>query len=420
MDNRRFAWIAGGGCLLLVLLLGGLVALLIAAPIAFFDGQIRDMFNPGASPVSREASASTNIAVQDPIPTLTLPPSSESGAQDAGLQGTSLEALYEQVNAGVVSIQVVTTSQGLTGAGAGSGFIIDEQGHIVTNYHVVQNADEVTVIFFDGTQAIAEVVGQDPDSDLAVVRVDSLPENTHPLPIGDSDAVRPGQWVVAIGNPFGLASSMTAGIVSATGRTIPAVEVPYNIPQAIQTDAAINPGNSGGPLLNLRGEVIGVNAQIRTGSGIAANAGVGFAIPSNIVRRVVPVLVAEGEFQWPWLGISGGSVSLAIAEQNNLEAQQGAYIVEVIAGGPAADAGLRGAREIVSVNGIAVPVGGDVIVEVAGEPIETFDELLTIVANHDPGDVLPLTVLRDGERLSVEVQLEPRPENLGTEEQTFP
>ena len=420
MDNRRFAWIAGGGCLLLVLLLGGLVALLIAAPIAFFDGQIRDMFNPGASPVSREASASTNIAVQDPIPTLTLPPSSESGAQDAGLQGTSLEALYEQVNAGVVSIQVVTTSQGLTGAGAGSGFIIDEQGHIVTNYHVVQNADEVTVIFFDGTQAIAEVVGQDPDSDLAVVRVDGLPENTHPLPLGDSDAVRPGQWVVAIGNPFGLASSMTAGIVSATGRTIPAVEVPYNIPQAIQTDAAINPGNSGGPLLNLRGEVIGVNAQIHTGSGIAANAGVGFAIPSNIVRRVIPVLVVEGEFQWPWLGISGGSVSLAIAEQNNLETQQGAYIVEVIAGGPAADAGLRGAREIVSVNGIAVPVGGDVIVEVAGEPIETFDELLTIVANHDPGDVLPLTVLRDGERLSVEVQLEPRPENLGTEEQTFP
>ncbi|NLH07091.1 MAG: PDZ domain-containing protein [Chloroflexi bacterium] len=420
MDNRRFAWIAGGGCLLLVLLLGGLVALLIAAPIAFFDGQIRDMFNPGASPVSREASASTNIAVQDPIPTLTLPPSSESGAQDAGLQGTSLEALYEQVNAGVVSIQVVTTSQGLTGAGAGSGFIIDEQGHIVTNYHVVQNADEVTVIFFDGTQAIAEVVGQDPDSDLAVVRVDGLPENTHPLPLGDSDAVRPGQWVVAIGNPFGLASSMTAGIVSATGRTIPAVEVPYNIPQAIQTDAAINPGNSGGPLLNLRGEVIGVPAQIRPGSGIAANAGVGFAIPSNIVRRVIPVLVVEGEFQWPWLGISGGSVSLAIAEQNNLETQQGAYIVEVIAGGPAADAGLRGAREIVSVNGIAVPVGGDVIVEVAGEPIETFDELLTIVANHDPGDVLPLTVLRDGERLSVEVQLEPRPENLGTEEQTFP
>ena len=196
----------------------------------------------------------------------------------------------------------------------------------------------------------------------------------------------------------GLASSMTIGIVSATGRTIPSGATPYSIPQAIQTDAAINPGNSGGPLVNLRGEVIGVNAQIRTDSGIAANAGVGFAIPSNIVSRVVPVLIEEGSFEWAWLGVSGQDVTLSMAEALGLEVQRGAYIVSVVEGGPAARAGLRGGEALTFDSGFQEAVHGDVIIEANGEPIESFDEIVTIVANSSPGDTLDLVVLRDGER----------------------
>src|SRR5690606_1141138 len=191
----------------------------------------------------------------------------------------------------------------------------------------------------------------------------------------------------------------------------------YSIPQVIQTDAAINPGNSGGPLLNLRGEVIGVNAQIRT-SGQAANSGVGFAIPSNIVRRVVPVLIETGSFQWSWLGISGTSVSLLIAQANELPSQQGAYIDTVVPGGPAADAGLRGSRGEAAVDGIPVPVGGDVVTAINDTPIANFDELLVAVSSHAAGDVLTLTIVRDGETQQVDVTLEPRPENVDTT--TFP
>jgi 2-alkenal reductase len=189
---------------------------------------------------------------------------------------SGLASLYEDVNPGVVNIQVYVERAGMTGAGAGSGFILDEDGHIVTNHHVVADANPVTVIFYDGTEVQAEIVGTDGDSDLAVVRVDELPEGVHPLPLGASSAVSPGDWVIAIGNPFSLGSSMTLGIVSAVGRTIPTAETRFSIPSAIQTDAAINPGNSGGPLLTTNGQVVGVNAQIESTTG--TNSGVGFTI----------------------------------------------------------------------------------------------------------------------------------------------
>jgi len=318
-----------------------------------------------------------------------------------------LAALYERLSPGVVNIQVLAVRDGAAGQGAGSGFILDDKGHIVTNNHVVAGAVRVTVLFYNGLEVEAEVVGTDPDSDLAVIRVSSLAQGTHPLPLGDSDQVAAGEWVVAIGNPFGLGGSMTLGIVSAVGRMIPSGATPFNIPQAIQTDAAINPGNSGGPLLNLKGEVIGVNAQIASGGG-QANAGVGFAIPANVVGRVAPALIERGSFEWPWLGIQGGDVNLRVMEANGLDSQQGGYVHYVDPDGPAAEAGLEGSSETREVDGFDMPVGGDVVVAVDGQSIADFSDLLAQVAARDVGDEIELTVLRDGRRRRIAVVLVPR------------
>jgi 2-alkenal reductase len=296
----------------------------------------------------------------------------------------------------------------MTGQGAGSGFILDEDGHIVTNNHVVAQATLVTVIFYDGYETRAEVVGTDVDSDLAVVRAEDVPEEVRPLRLADSDALRPGDWVVAIGNPFSLGGSMSLGIVSAVGRTLPTAETPFSIPQAVQTDAAINPGNSGGPLLNLDGQVVGVNAQIASGSG--TNSGVGFAIPSDVVRLVTPALIENGSYVWPWLGVTGGPVNLLVQQANVLDAQEGAYIATIVEDSPAARAGLRGASGEQSVLGQSVPVGGDVVVEVDGQPIRDFTDLLTYVAFKQPGDTITLTILRDGNRQQVALELAARPE----------
>ncbi|OGO20441.1 MAG: hypothetical protein A2Z14_00865 [Chloroflexi bacterium RBG_16_48_8] len=200
---------------------------------------------------------------------------------------------------------------------------------------------------------------------------------------------------------------MTVGIVSAVGRMLPTGVTAFSIPQAIQTDAAINPGNSGGPLLNLRGEIIGVNAQIAA-SGTGTNSGVGFAIPSNIVRLVVPVLIERGEYQWPWLGVEGTDVTLSLAIANELDSQGGAYINGVVDGGPAASAGLRGSVGTELVEGLAVPVGGDVVIEADGKPINFFSDLLVAVAFKNPGDTIELTIIRDGVRQQIGVELAPR------------
>lgn len=291
----------------------------------------------------------------------------------------------------------------------GSGFIIDEQGHIVTNNHVVAGAQQVTVIYHNGIEASAEVVGTDEDSDLAVIRVDpaTFPEDVGPLPLADSDQVVPGEWVVAIGNPFGLGGSLTLGIVSATGRLIPSGATTFAIPQAIQTDAAINPGNSGGPLLNLDGEVIGVNAQIATGGG-AANSGVGFAIPSNVVRRVAPSLIETGRYVWPWMGVEGTSVNLIIQQANDLETQQGAYVNRVVSGSPADQAGLQGSTGQTSIGGVPVPTGGDVVIAANGQQIRDFADLLVSTAFGSPGDEVELTIIRDGQQITETVTLAAR------------
>jgi len=330
-----------------------------------------------------------------------------------GLENVSsdyLSQLYHDVSPGVVSVFVLVNDSGRSSQAAGSGFLFDASGNIVTNNHVVENASLVVVIFQDGSEARARVVGTDPYSDLAVVQVDELPNAAQPLPLGDSTSVTTGDWVVAIGNPFGLNSSMSMGIVSAIGRTIPSGATPFSIPMAIQTDAAINPGNSGGPLLNLNGQVIGVNAQIAS-NGAQANAGVGFSIPAEIVRRVVPTLIQVGTFQWPWLGVEGTSVDLFIAQANNLSVERGAYIVRTISGGPAEQAGLQGGTDIVNVDGLDIPTGGDVIIEADGAPVTEYADLQALVAMKDPGTALELTVLRDGERQEITVTLAPRPGN---------
>jgi S1-C subfamily serine protease len=353
-------------------------------------------FNPTQSGSTVEATAikvtPTFDTAQETIPTFTPQPAQAqpAGAPD-GLQ--SLVQKYEQLNPGVVNIKVVVQRGGQTGEAAGSGFIIDNQGHIVTNNHVVQGAVEVVVVYYDGFEVQADIVGTDADSDLAVLHVNQLTDGAHPLELGNSDNVQVGEWVIAIGNPFGLGSSMTTGIVSAVGRTIQSGVTPFSIPQAIQTDAAINPGNSGGPLIDLNGNVIGVNAQIATG-GTQANAGVGFAIPVNVVRRVAPVLIAQGVYQWPYLGIEGGSIGLLLQQAQNLPTQRGAIIGAVTAGGPADQAGIQ---------------PGDIIVEANGKPVNNIDDLLVQIASSEPGDQLNLTILRNGQRQQVSATLIARP-----------
>lgn len=293
--------------------------------------------------------------------------------------------------------------------GQGSGFVIDKEGHIVTNNHVVQDAVEVEVTFFDGLTARAEVVGTDPDSDVAVIQVDINPTLLHPIELADSDEVFVGQRAIALGNPFGQTWTLTAGIVSAVGRTIQSSASQFSIPEVIQTDAAINPGNSGGPLLDSEGRVIGVNTMILSESG--SSSGVGFAVPINIVRQVVPTLIAGEDYAYPFLGISGTNLSLEVIEAMGLDVtQRGALVVEVLPDGPAAAAGLRGAANTAVPNSQEIPTGGDIIVGFEGKEVSTMDDLITyLVDEYRPDDVVTLTILRDGAEMDVEVTLGTRP-----------
>ena len=349
---------------------------------------------------------------------------------------TQLAELYDQVNPAVVSVQVVLPANS-AGSGIpqmpgfqfgfpqthpeqpqhsyaqGSGFVYDDEGHIVTNYHVAGQAEQITVIFWNELSATAELIGGDPDSDLAIIQVEGLPDGVQPLALGDSDALRVGQTVAAIGNPFGLEGTMTTGIVSGLGRTMPsqastAEGAHFSIPDVIQTDAAINPGNSGGPLLNLAGEVIGVNTAMESQTG--QSAGVGFAVPSNIVGRVVPVLIAEGRYPHAWLGIAGMDLRPEIREAMDLDpAQSGALVITVTADSPADEAGLRGGDIEIAVMGQPVQVGGDIIVSIDGQDVNGFDDLLSYVTAAEVGQRITLGVLRNGELTTLDITLAERP-----------
>jgi 2-alkenal reductase len=348
------------------------------------------------------------IEIDDPSQT-TLPP--VSVPQELLDEQDILVNLYSRVNPSVVNIsiygkqgdQVFPLSQG-------SGFLYDNEGHIVTNAHVVSGADQVDVTFSEGTIQPARIVGQDPHSDLAVIKVDQVPGDLLPLVLGKMDQLAVGQSVVAIGNPFGLDGTLTLGVISALGRTIPAL-TPFSIPESIQTDAAINPGNSGGPLLNLDGEVIGVNAQIETDGTSRSNSGIGFAIPVRILERVIPELIEQGKFEWSWMGVQGGDVFPVLAEAMGLENTRGAYIAAVAPGGPAEKAGLIGANQESVKDGRLVVIGGDIITGINDQEVRSFDDLLIYIANQsNPGDEVVLTVLRNGLPLEILLTLESRPE----------
>ncbi|MCB0208078.1 MAG: trypsin-like peptidase domain-containing protein [Anaerolineae bacterium] len=343
---------------------------------------------------------------------------------EADAEELLLVNIYERVNPSVVNILVTVEGQE-TGSfpnnlfpnqGQGSGFIFDKDGHIVTNNHVVEDAERVDVTFADGATVEAEIVGTDPDSDLAVLKVNTTAESLRPVQWGDSDVIKVGQRAIAIGNPFGLDGTLTSGIVSALGRSLPTENGAFRIPEIIQTDAAINPGNSGGPLLNSEGHVIGVNTAIvprqdRLG-GERSFLGVGFAVPANLVKRVVPSLIENGTYDHPWIGFSGNTVTPEIAEAMELSQVSGALVVEVLSGSPADDAGLRsGTREIVFDNGLDTTIGGDVIIGIEDEEVHNFDDLISFLSRRGTvGDTVTLTIIRDGEEQQVELTLGPRPE----------
>jgi serine protease Do len=372
-----------------------------------------------------------------PLPAQPVVPSGAAGDLLEAYQGT-LENIYTTVSPSVVNIQVVeqvaasnSDSNSFPGfpffnlpqgqgqqpqqqfqSALGSGFVWDQNGHIVTNNHVVSGADKIEVTFSDGTTVPATLVGADPDSDLAVLKVDVSADKLHPVQMADSKSIQVGQLAIAIGNPFGLEGSMTTGIVSAVGRSLLADETSaqsYTIPDIIQTDAPINPGNSGGILINAQGQVLGVTSAIE--SPVRANSGVGFAIPSAIVNNVVPALIKDGKYVHSWLGISGTSLTPDLAKAMDLDlSQRGALVEEVLPNSPAEKAGLHASNNQATIDGQVVNVGGDVITAIDNQPVLQMDDLIAYLAGNTKVDQkVNLTILRDGKQQNVDVTLAARP-----------
>lgn len=321
----------------------------------------------------------------------------------------SLVEIFDRSEFGVVSITVTKTSNLGDSNSAGSGFVFDKEGHIITNNHVVKDTKKIDVTFIDGRSYRAEVIGTDQYADIAVIKIDVNSEKLSPLTLGDSSSLKVGEQIAAIGNPFGLSGSMTSGIVSQLGRLLP-TGVGFSIPDVIQTDTAINPGNSGGPLLNMKGEVVGINTAIYSNDG--SFSGVGFSIPSNVVLKIMPALIKNGEFQHPWVGISSANITPDLAEILNLEDAKGVLIMTVVKDSPANKAGLRGSSETATANEIEYTVGGDVILSVDRKEVRKIDDILThLQREKNVGDKLNLEILRDGKTIDVALTLEGRPES---------
>lgn len=393
-----------------------------------------DLSPTQVAPNQPAASAPTQTS---PLPVQPAGPSGDATDLLAAYQGT-LENIYNTVSPSVVNIQVVeqvaasgSDSNSIPGfpffglpqgqdqqpqqqfqSALGSGFVWDQQGHIVTNNHVVNGATKIQVTFSDGTTVPATLVGADPDSDLAVLKVDVSADKLHPVQMADSKSIQVGQMAIAIGNPFGLEGSMTTGIISALGRTLPANETSaqsYTIPDIIQTDAPINPGNSGGILIDVQGQVLGVTSAIE--SPVRANAGVGFAIPSAIVKNVVPALIKDGKYVHSWLGISGTSLTPDLAKAMNLDVtQRGALVEEVMPNSPAEKAGLQGSNQQTTIDGQTVNVGGDVITTIDNQKVLQMDDLIAYLAGSTKVDQkVALSILRDGKQQNLDVTLAARP-----------
>jgi S1-C subfamily serine protease len=319
----------------------------------------------------------------------------------------TLVELFEKSEEGVVKIQVERDGQNR--GSQGSGFVYDNLGHIITNAHVVDGATKATVTFLDGSQYDAEIIGKDKFTDIAVIKVNEKPRLLHPLQIGDSSQLRVGEQVAAIGNPFGLSGSMTSGIVSQMGRLLPSQDSGFSIPDVIQTDAAINPGNSGGPLLNLRGEVVGINTAIQSSSGEFS--GVGFAIPSNTAIKIVPSLIEDGEYHHPWIGISGRDIDPDLARVLELKDAKGFLIITVVDGSPADKAGLKGMTATQVIDGKEYPADGDIIISVDDKEVRKISDILIhLQREKSVGDTMVLGVVRDGEFMHKFLTLVERPD----------
>lgn len=389
-----------------------------------------DAFSDILARDSAETTTSAAPQVQmtpAPLPTL-LPSPTPVSAEVLNLvlaREQVLINLYQRVHPGVVSIEV-TVNNGMPSDqqddspspfnpdGQGAGFVYDLEGHIVTNDHVVGGSQAIEVIFYDGTRLSAEFIGSDPDSDLAVLKVDAPPEALLPLVWAEADDIQVGQTVVAIGNPFGLDGTLTVGVVSALGRSLRSLNPLFRIPEIIQTDAAINPGNSGGPLLNLQGEIVGVtNAIVPRQVGINERSflGVGFAIPNSLARRVIPQLIEQGYYEHPFIGISSDTITPEIAEAMGLSSTKGVLVVEVRPNSPASRANLRGGtEEFVDRGGTVTMIGGDVIIAIEDEAIADFEDLISFLGRRGVvGETVTLTIVRDGDIQEIPLRFSARP-----------
>jgi len=319
----------------------------------------------------------------------------------------SLIEIFEKSEPGVVRVNVQRIDQTNGTSGVGSGFVFDKKGHIITNSHVVKDVKKVVVTFLDGRSYNAEIIGFDEFTDIGVVKVNADLSLLQPLALGDSSNLKVGEPIAAIGNPFGLSGSMTSGIVSQLGRLLPS-GAGYSIPDVIQTDAAINPGNSGGPLLNMRGEIVGINTAIQSTTGEFT--GVGFAVPSQTIAKIVPSLIENGEYHHPWIGISGRDIDPDLAKVLNLNDAVGFLVITVVENSPAAKAGIHGSDKTVQVEGVNYPIGGDIILSVDGKQVRKIDDILIHLQRaKSVGDEMNLEILRDGRTTNITITLEERP-----------
>ncbi len=418
--SRYWPWLFGGATALVILC--SLCGIGVAAITSFVNSRNNDQSVLGrmlATPAP--VLPAPQPLRPTPPPAVAPAPSLPPIAPGSDLETEIYTRVYEFANPSVVAVRVfdeklisedTPVQPFFFDTGEGSGFIIDDKGHIVTNRHVVNGAQSIVVRFFDGILAPAEVVGIDRDTDLAVIKVDPEGLNLHPLPLGNIDDLKVGSRIIVIGNPFGNTNTLTTGIISALGRQINLPESQYYLPEVIQTDAAINPGNSGGPMLNEQGEVVGVTFMIQSTS--AANAGVGFGIPAYFVERVTRALIANGRYEHPWLGVVGESISPFIARELQLPVTSGVLVATAVADGPAAQAGVRGGDKQARVEGARFTVGGDIITAIDGQPIIMFDDLLAYLSRYtEPGQKVTLTVVRDGETIAIEVTLGVRPAAVG-------
>jgi len=341
------------------------------------------------------------IASDKPIP------SAIGETTPAYSKNLSLIEIFEKSEPGVVRVNVQRIDQTNGTSGVGSGFVFDKKGHIITNSHVVKDAKKVAVTFLDGRSYNAEIIGFDEFTDIGVVKVNADLSLLQPLVLGDSSNLKVGEPIAAIGNPFGLSGSMTSGIVSQLGRLLPS-GAGYSIPDVIQTDAAINPGNSGGPLLNMRGEIVGINTAIQSTTGEFT--GVGFAVPSQTIAKIVPSLIENGKYHHPWIGISGRDIDPDLAKVLDLKDAVGFLVITVVENSPAAKAGIHGSDKTVQVEGVNYPIGGDIILSVDGKQVRKIDDILIHLQRaKSVGDEMNLEILRDGRTTNITITLEERP-----------